>query len=560
MSSWITPDLIACLFPHYDAGVHDQTDGTSRRTIDRTGAGAGLVDDDMWKMARHGFLFVLIAVTTCQVGWCQNEAVDFFADVSPLLRMRCVHCHGPERQDGDLRLDSRLYAEKGGHSGTSLLGTGDDNEILRRVTTNDTSIRMPKGARPLPPQEIEVIRRWAFNGADWPSEDHLANDFPRVFDDSSTTQFEFTWKDLTDWKVWRWPVAKTERFLLWRNRMIGPLFAILIFAWFCERQRLAWIIRQKQKVPVPMPAWRLWFARIPLSFSFSLILLVLLGFSMAFYQSQARQADAALATQAETIRDLRGLGKRTALGEEVSHPIPVRLHHPRRLGGVYYRGNDERSPELFNGGFYRTATMSVELQTFEREPLAWGDVIDSRDLLLHFRIEQSPHTAEALFADRIWNEVFASSLGNGEFVEDFGGQIVNFEKTSDNVWEAWFPIAFSMEKDATFQGTVYLHRGKMEERRIVSQPHYGAVYDIRISKGQIDPASELWMGYTYKTGSVYVIPEGRIAEEEWFSFRPIPEIEDPPKTTDPGLLGVSDHVSNRRDSETKDFQTESLDR
>src|SRR5688572_21465216 len=41
----------------------------------------------------------------------------FVARVKPLLESRCVSCHGPDKQKGSLRLDSREAALKGGESG-----------------------------------------------------------------------------------------------------------------------------------------------------------------------------------------------------------------------------------------------------------------------------------------------------------------------------------------------------------------------------------------------------------------------------------------------------------
>ena len=36
--------------------------------------------------------------------------VDFQKQIAPLLVARCIECHGPEEQKGDLRLDARAFA------------------------------------------------------------------------------------------------------------------------------------------------------------------------------------------------------------------------------------------------------------------------------------------------------------------------------------------------------------------------------------------------------------------------------------------------------------------
>src|SRR5688500_18289187 len=47
--------------------------------------------------------------------------VEFFEkNIRPILVERCYECHGPEKQKGGLRLDSRAAVLKGGESGPSV--------------------------------------------------------------------------------------------------------------------------------------------------------------------------------------------------------------------------------------------------------------------------------------------------------------------------------------------------------------------------------------------------------------------------------------------------------
>ena len=41
-----------------------------------------------------------------------RAAVDFARDIAPILEQRCIECHGPEKQKGKLRLDSKAGAFK----------------------------------------------------------------------------------------------------------------------------------------------------------------------------------------------------------------------------------------------------------------------------------------------------------------------------------------------------------------------------------------------------------------------------------------------------------------
>ena len=36
--------------------------------------------------------------------------VDFEKQIAPILISRCIECHGPKEQKGDLRLDARAFA------------------------------------------------------------------------------------------------------------------------------------------------------------------------------------------------------------------------------------------------------------------------------------------------------------------------------------------------------------------------------------------------------------------------------------------------------------------
>ena len=56
-------------------------------------------------------------------------APDFHKEVRGILEVSCVRCHGPEKQKGELRLDSIAHAKKGGDSGAALVA-GDTSKSL----------------------------------------------------------------------------------------------------------------------------------------------------------------------------------------------------------------------------------------------------------------------------------------------------------------------------------------------------------------------------------------------------------------------------------------------
>ena len=85
---------------------------------------------------------------------------DYIRDVRPVLREKCVLCHGPARQQGGLRVDIKeqrlAVAERGAAS-----------ELVRRITSAEPSVRMPPWPAGLgiSAAETEVLKAWAVAGA-----------------------------------------------------------------------------------------------------------------------------------------------------------------------------------------------------------------------------------------------------------------------------------------------------------------------------------------------------------------------------------------------------------
>lgn len=94
------------------------------------------------------------------------EQVQFFEDeVQPLLSKHCYKCHGPEEQNGELRLDHRSFAIRGGELGPAI-DTDDlaDSQLLRAIEYED--LEMPPSGR-LPDEAREILRRWVMQKAPW---------------------------------------------------------------------------------------------------------------------------------------------------------------------------------------------------------------------------------------------------------------------------------------------------------------------------------------------------------------------------------------------------------
>ncbi len=100
----------------------------------------------------------------------QAAPVEFVRDIQPILAQHCWKCHGPDKQQGGLRLDVRESALKGGDSEEPAvvpLHAGQSRLILL-ITSKDENERMPPEGEPLSATQIEKLRRWIDGGAVWP--------------------------------------------------------------------------------------------------------------------------------------------------------------------------------------------------------------------------------------------------------------------------------------------------------------------------------------------------------------------------------------------------------
>ena len=272
---------------------------------------------------------------------------------------------------------------------------------------------------------------------------------------------------------------------------------------------------------------------------------VLLGVAwcavVVFYQQQARLADGELAHYRAHVVELQRQLNPAAAWAGKAPPL-LRPGHPPRLGGEYYRGNDERNSKLYNGGFYRTCTLRVWLCRTNGTVLAWGDEVDLTQLLVRFEIEPSPGATPSLFTPEIMELTYVSTIPPGDRVSDPQRQIFAYRRDGDRRWIAEVPLDLSPDAAMPHAGRLFVCRGIVPQTgETPADPHYAAAYSLRLNAGRITADSELWMGCLFRTGNVAVLREGQIAEDEWFSFRPIPEIIGEQTTTDPQLLGIEEH-------------------
>ncbi len=96
------------------------------------------------------------------------DPLFFEAVVMPVLKQRCVECHGPETTKGGLRVDTMAAMLKGGDSGPAIVaGQGAKSPLVARMLlpVSDED-RMPPEGKPGPEQaEIALVSWWIDRGA-----------------------------------------------------------------------------------------------------------------------------------------------------------------------------------------------------------------------------------------------------------------------------------------------------------------------------------------------------------------------------------------------------------
>ncbi|MBI2825034.1 MAG: DUF1553 domain-containing protein [Planctomycetia bacterium] len=91
----------------------------------------------------------------------EAAAPELLHDVLPLLRARCVKCHGPMKHEAELNLGTPRSIARGGDQGAPVVaGKPDESLLWQRVEADE----MPPES-PLMDEEKELLRRWVASGA-----------------------------------------------------------------------------------------------------------------------------------------------------------------------------------------------------------------------------------------------------------------------------------------------------------------------------------------------------------------------------------------------------------
>ena len=102
----------------------------------------------------------------------QTKRIDFVKDIQPLLELNCVACHREGHDKGNLRLDVKSEAFKGGDDGPAIVPRRPKQSPLYTTTIlpEDHDDLMPPANKggPLPKDQTDLLLSWIEQGAVWP--------------------------------------------------------------------------------------------------------------------------------------------------------------------------------------------------------------------------------------------------------------------------------------------------------------------------------------------------------------------------------------------------------
>lgn len=128
----------------------------------------------LWAVFRRaGVVLMLFALGS---GSWADEAPDYLREIKPLVAARCVKCHGPEKQENGLRLDTAGAMRTGGDAGPAILPgkSAESLLIVAALGKSDEISRMPPEGEPLTAAEIALLAKWIDGGAKAPEEKLVA--------------------------------------------------------------------------------------------------------------------------------------------------------------------------------------------------------------------------------------------------------------------------------------------------------------------------------------------------------------------------------------------------
>ena len=141
--------------------------------------------------------------------WPRQEKISYNRQIRPIINNKCISCHGGVKQSGGFSLLFEEEAKMDTESGKPAIIPGDAeaSEMVTRLTHHDPELRMPLGKDPLSNEEINLIKEWINQGANW--EKHWAYIPPAKDIEVPTVDMEIPAQNEIDHFIFR-QLAKME--------------------------------------------------------------------------------------------------------------------------------------------------------------------------------------------------------------------------------------------------------------------------------------------------------------------------------------------------------------
>ena len=93
-----------------------------------------------------GFVCLFLVQTSS----LRADDIDFERDILPIFKENCFDCHGPDEQESEFRVDSRVALLKGGDLGEPAIVPGDISKsvLITAITYEDSDLAAVSCIRP----------------------------------------------------------------------------------------------------------------------------------------------------------------------------------------------------------------------------------------------------------------------------------------------------------------------------------------------------------------------------------------------------------------------------
>jgi len=110
---------------------------------------------DEWKFASD----------TANKSAASSVGVNYDEHIKPIFRQHCLSCHGDDKQQADLNLQSYATVLKGGSGGAVVVaGRSSQSLLFKAITDPDDDARMPPNRLAIPAEQIAMIQKWIDSG------------------------------------------------------------------------------------------------------------------------------------------------------------------------------------------------------------------------------------------------------------------------------------------------------------------------------------------------------------------------------------------------------------